>query len=109
MPRFIAVQSEFCKPVMDTFFGNALTNSPKATMANGLAVPTSFTMRLIQRVLRETAGNAISVDEKDIAESVREIASLEGMLIAPEGAALLSALKKASHVVKLRTIKIFCY
>lgn len=95
MPRFIAVQSALCKPVVETFFGDTPTNSPKATMANGLAVPTPFAMRLIQRVLHETSGNAIAIDEKDIAESVREIASLEGMLIAPEGAALLSALKKA--------------
>lgn len=95
MPRFIAVQSELCKPVVETFFGNTSANSPKATMANGLAVPTPFAMRLIQRVLEKTSGSAIAVSEMDIAASVREIASLEGILMAPEGAALLAALKRA--------------
>jgi threonine synthase len=102
MPRFIAVQTEHCKPVVETFLNNTPAGVCEPTIANGLAVPTPFAMKLIQRVLRETSGMAVAVAEAEIIQSVKEIARMEGMLIAPEGAALFSALKKllADGVVK---------
>jgi threonine synthase len=94
MPRLIAVQSDQCRPVVETFLQGKISSPLKQTIANGLAVPTPFAQTLIQKVLRETNGNAISVSEEDIIKSVKEIASTEGLLIAPEGAALLPALRK---------------
>jgi threonine synthase len=94
MPRFIAVQSEQCQPVVETFLYGKISSSLKPTLANGLAVPTPFAQTLIQKVLRETNGSAIAVSEEDIIKGVKEIASTEGMLVAPEGAALLPALKR---------------
>lgn len=94
MPRLIAVQSDQCRPVVETFLQGKISSPLKQTIANGLAVPTPFAQGLIQKVLRETNGNAISVAEEEIIQSVREIASAEGMLISPEGAALLPALRK---------------
>lgn len=95
MPRFIAVQSNKCMPVVETFIDGKVSSPFQPTLANGLAVPTPFAQALIQKVLRETSGNAISVSEREIVQSVKEIAATEGMLVAPEGAALLSALKKS--------------
>jgi threonine synthase len=94
IPRFIAVQTENCQPVVETFFKGEITSSCKPTIANGLAVPTPFAHRMIQRVLRESLGMAIAVSEQEIIGSVKEIASTEGTLVAPEGGALLAALKK---------------
>lgn len=93
MPRMIAVQSENCQPVVETFFSRKTTLA-KSTLANGLAVPFPFAHKQIQRVLQESSGTAIAVSEAEIVRSVKEIASLEGMFVAPEGAALLAALKK---------------
>jgi threonine synthase len=94
MPRLIAVQSENCKPVVETFLTGAATLPCTPSMANGLAVASPFAQRLIQKVLVETSGCAIAVSENEILQSIREIASVEGMFVAPEGAALLPALRK---------------
>ena len=94
MPRFVAVQSDKCMPVVDTFVHGKVVSAFQPTLANGLAVPTPFAQTLIQKVLRETAGTAISVSEEEIIHDMKEVAVSEGTLIAPEGAALLSALKK---------------
>jgi threonine synthase len=45
-------------------------------------------------VLTETGGKPVPVTELEITTSMKELASQEGLLLAPEGAALLAALKK---------------
>jgi threonine synthase len=93
MPRLIAVQSENCRPVVDTFYDR--TPAPgRPTIANGLAVPHPFAHKMIQQVLHETGGTAISVAEDEIISGVMAIATAEGLFVAPEGGALLVALKK---------------
>lgn len=94
IPRFIAVQSDQCQPVVDIFLYGQINSILKATIANGLAVPTPFAQSLIQKVLHESGGSAMAVSEEEIIQSVKEIGSTEGMLVAPEGAALLPALKR---------------
>src|SRR5436190_7137479 len=97
LPRFIAVQAENCMPIVETWEGhqeNAKSYIGQATFASGLAVPNPFGEKMILRVLTETGGKPVSVSELEIIASMREIASQEGLLLAPEGAALLSALKK---------------
>jgi threonine synthase len=94
MPQFIAVQTEKCAPVVETFLLGGVTSTCHPTIANGLAVPTPFAQRMIQRVLKETLGTAVAVSEQEIIEGVKEIASTEGILVAPEGGALLAASKK---------------
>lgn len=94
MPRMIAVQTENCQPVVETFFQKKVTFPAKPTIANGLAVPSPFAHKQIQRVLRDSKGTAIAVSDEEIIRSIKEIASTEGMFVAPEGAALLAALKK---------------
>lgn len=112
MPRLIAVQSENCRPVVDTFFDNKAPVPGKPTLANGLAVPHPFAHKLIQQVLHETGGRAISVTEDEIVTGVRAIATAEGIFVAPEGGALLAALRnlldnghirRDEHVLLLNT------
>jgi threonine synthase len=95
-PRMYAVQSDGCAPIVRAFAEGKdraeAWESPR-TAASGIRVPSPFADRLILKVLRESGGNAIAVKEGGIAGAAREIASLEGILPAPEGAACLLALK----------------
>jgi threonine synthase len=96
LPKMIAVQSANCQPLIETWSGqqkNAKAYEGRATLANGLAVPNPFAEQMILEILRSSGGKPVSVSEKDITHSVKEIAQQEGMLVAPEGAALLAALK----------------
>jgi threonine synthase len=93
MPRFVAVQSENCSPVVDKFFERKSSDF-LPTIANGLAVPTPFAHVLIQQILKETSGTAIAISEDDIRIGAHEMAAREGILACPEGGALVPALKK---------------
>jgi threonine synthase len=104
LPRMIAVQSENCAPILYAVkdplnWKNNFT--PTATKANGLAVPYPFGMNLILDVLKESGGIAVAVKEEDIIEGVKEIASTEGLLISPEGAATWKALLHLKQAKKI--------
>jgi threonine synthase len=95
--RMIAVQAENCQPLVATFSGlqsNCSNYQGKATVANGLAVPRPFAERMMLEVLAESNGSALAIAEAEIIDNLKEISAAEGLLIAPEGAALLAALKK---------------
>ncbi len=95
LPRMIAVQSKECAPLLYAMKDPANWKSnfiPKATIANGLAVPYPFGMSMMLQVLKESNGTAIAVDEKEIVAGVKEFANTEGLLISPEGAATWKAL-----------------
>ncbi|MBT1705980.1 threonine synthase [Chryseosolibacter indicus] len=94
MPRLVAVQTENCRPVVNNFFDVDNAPEAKASIANGLSVPFPFARKLIQRVLNETNGTAIAIEEDEIIPAVKEIASKEGLFVSPEGATLVPALKK---------------
>ena len=89
-PRMVAVQAEGCAPIVKAweahqssaeFFPNA------ATIASGLRVPGPLGDRLILSMLRQTKGTAVAVTDNQMLQAGRELASLEGILAAPEGAA----------------------
>lgn len=95
--KMIAVQAENCRPLVDTFTGlqaNCGTYKGSPTIANGLAVPQPFAEKMMLVVLEESKGLALAISEAEISMCVKEIAATEGMLVAPEGAALLAALKR---------------
>jgi threonine synthase len=96
-PRMVAVQAEGCAPIVRAweahqntaqFFPNA------ATIASGLRVPGPLGDLLILSMLRQTKGTAITVTDDEMLEAGRELASKEGILAAPEGAATVSAARK---------------
>lgn len=97
LPRMIAVQSANCSSIeyaikypqdwKDRFV-------PKASLANGLAVPYPFAMDMILNVLEESGGETCSITEEEIINAVKEIAKEEGMIISPEGAAAWQGIKK---------------
>jgi threonine synthase len=95
LPRMMAVQSLNCCPLIRSF-GNAgdwkTDFQPQPTIANGLAVPYPFGLTLMQQVLKESKGSVIGVSDEEIKDGLRELAREEGMLVAPEGAAVWKAL-----------------
>lgn len=96
-PRMVAVQSVSCDGITQAFHNNqedsdAIDNG--YTIANGLRVPKPFASKLILEILRASGGTAISINDYKIENALKEIAKKEGMLIAPEGAALWEAYKK---------------
>ena len=95
LPRMIAVQSELCAPVIKAWFGvEPKTQSHgSASIAYGLNVPKPFALRLILQVLNDSGGEGLSVTEQEILDSTRELTKTEGLFVAPEGGALLAALR----------------
>ena len=49
---------------------------------------------LILDALRESGGDAIAVTDEELLSAAAEIGALEGLFVAPEGAACLPALRK---------------
>jgi len=96
-PRMIAVQSENCRPIVETWVGrqpDASNYKGRPTLANGLAVPNPFAERMILKVLKESKGRPIAISDEDIVKAQKEVGRNEGLFIAPEGAALFEALKR---------------
>lgn len=99
-PRMVSVQSEGCAPVVKAFnkgasFCDFWVNA--YTIASGLRVPKSFADHLILEDLYESQGIAIAVSDTAILESQSQLAAMEGIFAAPEGAATLTAL---IHLIK---------
>jgi threonine synthase len=96
-PRMVAVQSQSCDGIVKAFnTGQQVSEFADGgfTIANGLRVPKPYADKVILRVLRETNGAAITISDEEMSIALKEIARSEGMLIAPEGAALWQAFKK---------------
>jgi len=95
LPRMVAVQTEGCDPIVSAFRQKAIHApahpDPAPTIANGLRVPSAFGDLLILQALYESEGTALTVSEQDMREGISEVASKEGLLLAPEGAALWKA------------------
>ena len=95
--RFIAVQASGCQPIVKAF--NECKDSaepwPNATtIADGLRVPGPFADYLILQAIRETGGTALAVEDADMVDAMYELATEEGIIVCPEGAATLVGLKE---------------
>ena len=97
-PRMIAVQAAGCAPMVRAWeqgdeFAERWEHA--ATMAIGIRVPKAVGDFLILRAVRESGGAAIAVEEEAIAEAVDDAAREDGMLLCPEGGAVLAAWREA--------------
>jgi threonine synthase len=94
-PKFAAVQSDGCAPVVKSFRENSdhCEMWQKAeTIAAGLRVPKPLADYLILRALRESNGTALSVTDAEIRDATQLIGALEGVFASPEAAATVAAL-----------------
>ena len=99
LPKFIAVQPEGCQPIVEAFGAGAESSRPwpnAHTVADGLRVPHPFADYLVFQAIRDTGGTALAVSDESMLADMKEIASAEGILPCPEGAATLGALKPES-------------
>ena len=97
-PRMIAVQAAGCAPMVRAWEqGDEFAErwEGAATMATGIRVPKAVGDFLILRAVRESGGAAIAVEEEAIAEAVEDAAREDGMLLCPEGGAVLAAWRSA--------------
>jgi len=99
-PKMIAVQVEGCQPVVRAFEKGA-THSEfwehASTVASGLRVPKPLGDFLILNAVRESGGTAVAVSDTALLDAGIQLASEEGLFIAPEGAACVAALEKLLH------------
>jgi threonine synthase len=97
-PRMYAVQAAGCAPMVRAFengdeFATRWENA--ATVATGIRVPAAVGDFLILRAVRESGGAAIAVEEQPILQAVEDAARDDGMLLCPEGGAVLAGWRQA--------------
>ncbi len=112
-PKMISVQASGCQPIVKAFS----EGSPRSemwmhasTVASGLRVPKAFADGMILDALRESGGTAIAVNDDAIIAAMKQTALAEGILLCPEGAAAVAALRPLLESGALRssdTILIF--
>ena len=97
-PRMVAVQASGCAPIVRAF-EEGLDHAPlwkdAHTVAAGIRVPAAVGDFLMLRAIRESNGFAAAVDDDAILTARDEVASVEGLLMCPEGAATYAAYKSA--------------
>jgi threonine synthase len=103
-PRMFSVQASGCAPIVSAFergekFAAEFANAH--TIASGLRVPKAIGDFLILKILRESHGGAVAVDDEEIICAARKVGSKEGLFVAPEAAACFAALKKLRAAGKI--------
>ena len=97
-PRMIAVQAAGCAPMVRAWEnGDEFADrwEGAATMATGIRVPKAVGDFLILRAIRESGGAAVAVEEEAIMEAVDDAARHDGLLLCPEGGAVLAGWRAA--------------
>ncbi|MFQ6039289.1 MAG: threonine synthase [Candidatus Poribacteria bacterium] len=95
-PRMVSVQSTGCAPIVRAFHegkSEAEFWENASTIAAGLRVPKAIGDFLILNALRQSFGTAVAVSDDEILDAMSELASREGILSCPEGAATVAGLK----------------
>ncbi len=95
-PRMFSVQATGCAPIVRAFEAGEeiATEFPDGpTIASGLRVPKAIGDFIMLKILRESNGGAIAVDDEEMVRVGREVGKSEGLFVAPEGAACFAALK----------------
>ena len=95
-PRMFSVQASGCAPIVRAFQAGAshAEEFPNAyTRASGLRVPKAIGDFLMLKILRESNGGAVTIEDEEMIRITREVGSQEGLFVAPEGAACFAALR----------------
>ena len=93
-PRMIAVQATGCAPIVKAYEDgerHATRWEGASTIAMGIRVPQAVGDFLILDAVRASGGTAIAVEDDHIQRCADEVASRDGMLLCPEGAATVAA------------------
>jgi threonine synthase len=96
-PRMVTVQAAGCAPIVEAFKKGAESSEfwkNAATVASGLRVPKALGDFLVLNAIRESSGSAVAATDEEMLAAGRELAALEGIFAAPEGAASVVAARK---------------
>ncbi len=96
-PKMIAVQASGCQPVVQAFEEGAERSQfwkDASTVASGLRVPKPLGDFLILQAVRESGGTAIAISDDELIDAGIQLATEEGIFVAPEGAACVAAAEK---------------
>ncbi len=96
-PRMICVQSTGCAPIVKAWQDGAPEAEPwinAQTSAAGLRVPQAVGDFLILDAIYQSGGAAIAVTDDEIQAAMATLATCEGILACPEGAATVAGLPK---------------
>jgi threonine synthase len=97
-PRMVAVQASGCAPMVRAFEegeAHARRWENAHTIASGIRVPAAIGDFLILAAVRESGGYAMAVDDEAISASLQGVATGEGFLMCPEGAATHAAYRQS--------------
>jgi threonine synthase len=103
-PRMFSVQATGCAPIVRAFEAgeNFAAEFPDAhTCASGLRVPKAVGDFLMLKILRESKGGAITVEDDEMIRITREVGASEGIFVAPEGAACFAAVRSLLSAGKI--------
>ena len=96
-PRMVSVQSAGCGPIVKAWQEGATAAEPwenAQTTAAGLRVPQAVGDFLILDAIYQSNGAAIAVTDEEIEKALKTLATYEGILACPEGAATVAGLSK---------------
>ncbi|MFC4098110.1 threonine synthase [Paenibacillus xanthanilyticus] len=97
LPRLVAVQAAGCAPIVKAWEEGRSESSfwsESATIAFGINVPKALGDFLVLEAVYATGGCAIAVRDEELLAEQREVATLEGAFICPEGAAVFAAARR---------------
>jgi threonine synthase len=96
-PKMIVVQAAGCAPVVRAFERGETRSEfwkDAHTAASGLRVPKPLGDFLMLDAVRKSGGTAIAVTDEEMLDAGAELGAHEGIFAAPEGAAVVAALRK---------------
>ncbi len=105
-PRMFTIQASGCAPIVRAFEAgeDSAPEFPNAhTVASGLRVPKAVGDFIMLRILRESGGGAITIDDAEMIRVTREVGASEGLFVAPEGAACFAALTPLREQGQIRS------
>ena len=112
-PRMYSVQATGCQPIVRAFeqgerFADLYPNA--ATRASGLRVPKAIGDFLILDAIRASGGQALAISDETMISTTKLVGSLEGLFVAPEGAACAAALmelRASGAIAEAETVVVF--
>ncbi len=94
IPKLIAVQPETSSPVVQGIFKREkIVDAQSNTMASSVATSNPIDFYKVLRGIDDTGGDALTVTEDEILESLREMATVEGHFTEPACALPLASFK----------------
>ncbi len=93
-PKMISVQAAGCAPIVKAFDEGEEASEfwhDATTVASGLRVPKALGDFLVLNSVRESGGTAIAISDQELLDGGRLLAETEGLFVAPEAAACVTA------------------